>query len=205
MSCKVFKNTSSLLTVTDAHENPAKLYKLVFFRYPSTETLNTFFCEVLTNSHCSVHHHGANKANRRVRVFLKRRSARETADADQSLGETSEDQRKMRHLVLCTVPSASPPLTGLHCSLRMADRSLSFTATKVCSSDMRAALRSFRSSRKGMCAQLPASCQVFDGQHLFDIKLAVRGFPAEHMGELHDVGPRESAARGESTLSAQAS
>ena len=87
----------------------------------------------------------------------------------------------------------------------MADRSLSFTATKVCSWDMRGALRSFRSSRKGLCAQLLASCQVFEGQHLYDINLVVRGFPAEHMVELHDVGPRESVARGESTLSAQAS
>ena len=87
----------------------------------------------------------------------------------------------------------------------MADRSLSFTATKVCSSDMRGALRSFRSSRKGQCAQLLASCQVLEGQHLYDINLVVRGFPAEHMVELHDVGSRESAARGESTLSAQAS
>ena len=103
MSCKVFKNTSSLLTVTDAKENPAKIYKLVFFRHPSTETLNTFFCEVLTNSHCSVHYRGANKANSHARAFLKRRSAHETADADQSLGETSKDHSKMRHLVLRTV------------------------------------------------------------------------------------------------------
>ena len=106
MSChawKVFEDNSSLLTVTHATENPAKCYKLLFFRHPTTEILNRFFCEVLTNSHCSVHHHGANKANRRVRSFLKRRSARETADADQSLGDTSEDHRKMRHLVLCTV------------------------------------------------------------------------------------------------------
>ena len=82
----------------------------------------------------------------------------------------------------------------------MADRSPSFTATKVCSSDTRAALRPFRNSRKGLCVQLPASCQVFDGQHLFDIKLVVRGFPAEHMVELHDVGSKESALE-ESLLS----
>ena len=40
----------------------ATFYKLVFSRHPTFETLNRFFCEVLTNSLCSVHHHGANKS-----------------------------------------------------------------------------------------------------------------------------------------------